>query len=74
MAFFRVNHEGFQRIKQQGLAKSDRAIAKMFQVDPATMHRVLNGKTEPTGRVVAGAMAALGPAWVGILFDLVDEQ
>ncbi|AAN12743.1 hypothetical protein LITTLEE_96 [Mycobacterium phage LittleE] len=74
MAYFRVNHRGFQSLKEQGVAKSDRAIAQLLQVDPATMSRVLRGKTEPTGRLVAGAVAALGPSWLGILFDVVEEK
>ena len=72
MPQIRPNHIGFQKLKASGFAATDRAIAERFSVDPATLSRFLQGKTEPHSRLIAGAISALGVEWFGDLFKVVD--
>lgn len=71
MAYFTLNRSAYDKLRKQ--QRSDRAIARLLGVDPATLSRVLQGKTEPTGRIIAGAVAALGAAWVE-LFQVVNDD
>ncbi|MBU8808961.1 hypothetical protein KL953_08635 [Mycolicibacterium goodii] len=70
MAYFRLRPEGYAALKE--LVGSDRKIAKRLGVDPSTVHRVLNGQ-EVTARLITGAVTALGPSWLNILFEAVAE-
>ena len=74
MPFLEVKHDGFEKLKRFGLVSSDRALAKLIGVDPATLSRVLRGKTEPTGKFIAGTIHALGMNWFEHLFEVVDER
>jgi len=71
MAYFKLRPEGYAALRE--LVGSDRKIAKRLGVDPSTMHRVLSGQTEVTARLIAGAVTALGPSWLNILFEAVAE-
>jgi len=71
MAYFKLRPEGYAALKE--LHGSDRKIAKRLGVDPATMHRVAHGGQEVSARLIAGAVTALGPSWLNILFEAVPE-
>lgn len=61
--------------KARRLAKldTDVALAKKVGVDPTTVYRVLNGKTEMSARFIAGIVDAFGAELFPDLFELVPE-
>lgn len=71
MAFLQVNQDGFKRALE--LAGSTRSLAKLIEVDQATLVRVLQGGTHPSGRFIAGVVANLGGEWFDNLFTVMKE-
>lgn len=76
MPSFKINPSGVRQLKASGLVGgrgSDRGVAKLFGVDPAVLHRALHGQ-EPSSRLIAGALSALGMDWFQVLFTVTDER
>lgn len=73
MPFLQLKSSGIQKVKETGVARSDRAVARLFGVDPATLSRVIRGQAEPSNRLIAGALSALGPSWFNDLFEVKEE-
>lgn len=71
MPFLKVKRSGFEKLKAIAMAPSDRALAKLMDVEPATLSRVLRGKTQPRGGFIAGAVS-LGVRFED-LFEIWDQ-
>jgi hypothetical protein len=55
--------------------KTDDAASRAIGIDPATLSRVLKGRSAPGGRFIAGVLAALPEVEFADLFDvLVDDE
>jgi transcriptional regulator with XRE-family HTH domain len=52
---------------------TDTALAQKLGVDPTTVYRVLNGKTEMSARFIAGIVDAFGSDLFADLFEVVSE-
>jgi transcriptional regulator with XRE-family HTH domain len=67
-----VNHEGLQRLRKRAFIEDDKELARGLGVDPATVHRVLNGKNAPSAAFIAGALQLFGRSWFLELFTIVE--
>lgn len=54
--------------------RTDDAAARVIGVDPATLSRVLKGRSAPGGRFIAGALAAFPELEFADLFDVVVDD
>lgn len=52
---------------------TDAALAQKLGVDPTTVYRVLNGKTEMSARFIAGIVDAFGSDLFADLFEVVTD-
>lgn len=53
---------------------TDDAASKAIGVDPATLSRVLKGRSAPGGRFIAAILLALPEVEFADLFDVIDED
>lgn len=71
MASFELNHEALQRFRKKAFIDQDQDLAERIGVSPATVSRVLAGKSKPEAPFVAGALQLFGDIWFNELFRSV---
>lgn len=60
MATVQLNLNGLNRKRKQAGILDDKDLAQRMGINPATVHRVLNGKAEPGNRFIAGMALVFG--------------
>jgi transcriptional regulator with XRE-family HTH domain len=68
-----ISQQGLVRLRAKIGLDSDQEFARRIGVDPATVSRVLNGKSEPGKKFLAGVLHAFGHRWFTELFQVVDD-
>lgn len=70
MATVQLNLNGLNRKRKQAGIQDDRDLARRMGINPATVHRVLNGKAEPGNRFIAGIALVFGPNSFAQVFNV----
>jgi transcriptional regulator with XRE-family HTH domain len=74
MASLSISQQGLIRLRKKTGLDSDQQLAQRIGIDPATLSRVLNGKSEPGQKFLAGVLQAFGHRWFTELFQVVDDK
>lgn len=74
MASLSISPQGLIRLRKKTGLHSDQQLANRIGIDPATLSRVLNGKSEPGQKFLAGVLQAFGHRWFTELFQVVDDK
>lgn len=74
LATLAIKREGFVKVRRLAGLAQDSAFAEAISVDKATVYRVLNGKTAPGPRFIAGCIERFGGEWFTDLFDVVPDD
>lgn len=73
MATLAIDPAALERLKKQLGGPTNEALARKMKINPATVSRVLSGKSAPGTSFIAGAMLAFGSAWICELFTVVER-
>ena len=73
MASLAISQQGLVRLRAKTGIDSDQDLAKRIGVDPATLSRVLSGKSGPGTKFLAGVLSEFGHRWFTELFQVIDD-
>lgn len=73
MATLKLRQDRLNSYRRLAKLDTDVALAEALGVDPTTVYRVLNGKTEMSARFIAGVVDAFGSDLFADLFEVVSE-
>lgn len=66
--------EGLAKIRRWSGIATDSELAARIGVDPATVHRVLTGKSAPGPKFIAGLLAEFGTDAFQDLFEVAPDD
>jgi transcriptional regulator with XRE-family HTH domain len=74
LATLQLRPEGLAKIRKLAKIDTDKQLAEKIGLDPATVSRVLTGKSAPGPRFIAGLIDAFGIEWFADLFAVVPDD
>ena len=73
VAILRLREDKLNAYRRIAGLNTDAAFAQKIGVDPTTVYRVLNGRTEMSARFIAGIVDAFGSDLFADLFEVVSD-
>lgn len=73
MATLVLRGDNLNKYRRLAGLETDASLARRIGVDPTTVYRVLNGRTAPSARFIAGIVDAFGADLFPDLFEVVPD-
>lgn len=74
MATLSLRIEGLNKLRKLAKIDLDADLAARIGVDPATVSRVLGGRSAPGPKFIAGLLSEFGNEWFEDLFSVIPTE
>ncbi len=74
MATLVLRGDNLNKYRRLAGLHTDASLARRIGVDPTTVYRVLNGRTLPSARFIAGIVEAFGADLFSDLFEVIPDE
>jgi transcriptional regulator with XRE-family HTH domain len=74
MATLVLRGDNLNKYRRLAGLHTDASLARRIGVDPTTVYRVLNGRTVPSARFIAGIVEAFGADLFSDLFEVIPDE